>query len=260
MDFRTIKNRIRKCTEWFKQPYEPINEKPLIQIAELALVLPALGIYYVWEYFNKYGIDYYMYFDLKDGLAILYQNLMPIIYIGTMLSLTLPIFIPNIIKKRTNGIERTNGTEQVSGSPQQNGIPNYVIAGIVMIGLIGFGVLLNVYQFSFSEIVFFILLAVGASALYLFRHKKAGFGAIVVLAVIYTTSIANKNAKYNQRTKPRINIVLKSHSETPILTEDAKDKYLIYKSSNYYFIKDEEKKMILIYATSTGEMASFKAK
>lgn len=160
---------------------------------------------------------------------------------------------------RTNGEQRTNGTDQASAVPQ-SGVPNYVMVSIVMIGLIGFGVLLNVYEFSFWEIVFFILVALGAGILYLFRHKKAGFGAIVVLAVIYTTSIANKNARYNQLTKPKINIVLKSHSETPILTEEAKDRYLIYKSSSYYFIKDEKNKMILIYSTSTGEMASFKAK
>lgn len=259
MNFDPIINWYRKVVEFLHAPYEPINEKPLIQIAELALILPALGMYYVWEYFNRYGIDYYMYFDLKDGLAILYQNLMPIIYMGTMLSLALPIFIPGFIKGRTSEVNHTSGSGQSTDAPQQNGTPNYVIVGIVMIGLTGFGIMLDLYGFSFREIVFFILLAIGASGLYLFRHKKAGFGAITVLAVIYTTAIANKNATYNQLTKPKINIVLKSHSETPILTEDDKDKYLIYKSSNYYFIKDERKKMIFIYATSTGEMASFKA-
>jgi hypothetical protein len=261
MNFRTIKNGIRNQIKDLNKSYEPIHQKPLMQIAELTLVLPALGMYYVWEYFNNYHIEYYLYFDLKDGLSILYQNLMPIIFTGTMLSLVLAIFVPDIIRKKNGSNETAHVVSQPTvNEQQQKGVSNFTVLCMVLIALVGFYVLLRAYEFDILTIIVFLVVVVLVSWLYLFIHKNIGFGATIILAFIFTMAVADKNAKYNKETKPRLNIVLKNHSETPVLTENDKCKYLIYKTSNYYFIQDDCKKMIYSYSISTGEMTSFSIK
>ncbi len=258
MNFRITKENIKKYIKKLNESYQPTEEKPLLKIAELALILPALGLFYLWEYFNKYGIHYYLYFDLKDSLAVLYENLMPVIYISVILSMLLTLLIPNLIKNKNNAME--SQSVETADTRQKKKFSKLAVIFTIVIALSGFCVLLNVYQFGLLAIVIFLVFAALSSYLYLFSNKNLGFGVAIILAFIYSLNIANKDAKYNMAEKPRLNILLKNHSDIPILTELDTCRYLIYKTSNYYFIKDDCKKMIFTYSISTGEMTSFTVK
>jgi len=90
MNLGRLKKKTRGWLQQLNESYQPTDEKPLIKIAEMVLTLPALGLFYLWEYFDRYHIDYFLFFDLKDSLTVLYKNLMPVIYVGSLLSLVPP--------------------------------------------------------------------------------------------------------------------------------------------------------------------------
>lgn len=64
---------------------------------------------------------------------------------------------------------------------------------------------------------------------------------------------AAQEAKYILKEKPKFTIYLKQHSEQPILTEESSTRFYLYKTSNYYFIKDEKENKIFGYSISTQE-------
>lgn len=251
MNYRRIWEQVQSWAEKLNDSYQPVEEKPLLKIAELAVFLPALGLFYLWSYFNKYGIHYYLYFDLKDAVAVLYEKLMPIIYICVLLSLLITILIPGIIKR---------SKVQDAEGENKKGFSVFGVLFTVAISLIGFYVLLEVYEFTVWAILIFLVSAALSSYLYLFVHRNVGSGVAIVLAFIFALNIADKDAKNNMKVKPKFEIVLKNHSDIPILTEGDKSKYLIYKTSNFYFIKDDSAKVISAYSTATGEKTSFKVK
>lgn len=244
------RERVQRWVEKLNESYQPTEQKPLLQIAEIALVLPALGLFYIWAYFNKYGIHYYLYFDLKDALAVMYEKLMPIIYICVIFSLLLTILIPDVLRKKN----RTD-TER-----ERRGFSTLAVLFTVIVALAGFYVIMDVYEFKILTIMIFLIFAALSIYLYLFVHKNLGSGVATVLAFIFALNIANKDAKDNMTIKPRFNIILKNHSDLPVLTEGEKCRYFIYKTSNHYFIKDDCKKVIYAYSVSTGEVTSFSAK
>ena len=73
--------------------------------------MPALSLFYIWAYFIKYGIYYYLYFDVKDAIAVIYEKLMPVIYICVILSMLLTILTPAFIRKKN----RTNADRERKG-------------------------------------------------------------------------------------------------------------------------------------------------
>lgn len=66
------------------------------------------------------------------------------------------------------------------------------------------------------------------------------------------------DAKEVNRKKVRYNIFLKNYSETPILTESDQCRYLIYKTTDQYFIRDTCEKRVFIYTISTGDRVDYK--
>ncbi|KPH13387.1 hypothetical protein [Chryseobacterium sp. ERMR1:04] len=259
MNYRINKERINRLVGKLNESYKPTEEKPLVKIAELTLILPALGLFYLWQFFSQYGIHYFIYFDLKDAIAVLYENLMPIIYISVILSLTITILIPDMLsKKSSENVGEESSAETIAG--HRKGLSKLAVIIIVIIVLIGFYVLLQTYQFQKLLTFIFLTFVALSCYLYLFVHKNLGFGVAILLGFMYMITAAKKDAKHNTILKPRFNIVLKNHADTPILTEDDKCRYFIYKTSNYYFIKDDCKKLIYAYSVSTGEVTSFTAK
>jgi hypothetical protein len=237
--------------------YQPPEDKPFIKIAELVIILPALGFFYIWEYFNRCNMPYFMYFDLKDSLSVLYENLMPIIYIATILSLMLTMMIPMLLQGR-KAAEGDNGRIADEGKKKRY-ISRFTIYVTAITVLFGLGVLLKSNQFNLYILILFVVVGIFASYVYLFESRNFGFALAVLFAFLYAEVRANLDAKQTMARKPTMDIVLKSYSDKPIMSEGEKCRYLLYKSSNYYFIKDHCKKQIEVYSTSTGEMNSFRS-
>ncbi|MDR6525694.1 hypothetical protein J2787_001064 [Chryseobacterium rhizosphaerae] len=259
MKFRITKEKLISWAETLNKSYSPRREKSMVKIAELVLILPALGMFYIWEYFNHFKIDYYVYFELKDALSVLYQNLMPVIYIGVIFSLFLTVLLPDILrrllKNDNNSVFPENSEEEKS-----LGLSNFAMLLTIVLMLAGFFVLLNAHGLTLGIIAVLLVFAALTSYFYLFVNKNLGFATAVLLAFLYAEVRANIDAKYVIENKPRIDILLKSHSEKPILTEKDPCSFLIYKTSNYYFIKNNCTKMINAYSVSSGEMTGFHVK
>ncbi|WP_353151523.1 hypothetical protein [Chryseobacterium sp.] len=254
MNFRIRSERIRSWSAYLNKSYKPTNDKPMVKIAELAFILPALGLFYIWEYFSRFGIEYYDYFDLKDSLAVLYQNLMPVIYIGTMFSMFFTILLPDVLKRMNKG--RTEAqTDEIS----ENGFSNLTVILTVLLALFGFFILLKAHHLSLATIIILLVLAIFTGYFYLFVHKNIGYGFAIMLAFLYAEVRSGLDAKYTIEHKRTENIYLKQHSDSALLTEGDQCRYIIYKSSNYYFLRDDCKKMTYVYSITGTESTSFKS-
>lgn len=256
MDLKTLKREAKGLLEKLNASYEPTDEKPLIKIAELAVILPALGLFYLWEYFDKFKIDYFLFFDLKDAISVLYQNLMPVIYVGTLLTLALPVLLPSLIKKYK---ENREGEQQVTDQADkklQIQLSNFTIFLLVCLILVGAYVIMDVYKFELLTIVIFLIFAGISIYLYLYPSKNIGLGAVIICAFLYAEVKATRDAKSAMDKKAKFNIVLSGQSQVPILKENDRCRYLMYKSSNYYFIKDDCRKIVYVYSIAGGEVVS----
>ncbi len=208
-------------------------------------------------------MPYYIYFEIKDSLAVLYENLMPIIYISTVLSLMLAMMVPIILQsmpKQSEGATTSETTPRRRTLNRHKGkrpISKFTVYVTFITVLCGLFVLLRVYHFDLKIILVFLVLGAVASYIYLFESRDLGFGLAVLFAFFYAEVRANIDAKNAMATKPTMDIVLKSYSDIPIMREGERCRYILYKTSNYYFIKDPCKKRIEVYSTSTGEMNSF---
>ncbi|MDR2270485.1 MAG: hypothetical protein LBF27_06205 [Sphingobacterium sp.] len=260
MKIRISMENVREFFQRLNANYKPSQEKPLVKVAEAALFLPALGMYYLWEYFDNFNIRYFLYFDLKDAFEVLYESLMPIILIGAVLSIMLGMLVPDMLKRKNSNQEQNNSSEGQEPAEQSvSAISNLVAIAIAAAILLGFYILMESYQFQIKSIVVLLGIATLAAYLYFKGYRNLGFIVVVILLVSYTSIRARTDAQLAKVNRPTYDVILKNHSDTLLLKENSKSRYLIYKTSNYYFIKDEPQKKIFAYGISNDEVASFKS-
>lgn len=260
MKIRITREHVVDFLKKLDATYKPSEEKPLVKVAEAALFLPALGLFYLWEYFNKFNIRYFLYFDLKDALEVLYSSLMPIIFIGAVFSFMLGMLVPEILKRiKDNGDQAIDSGDGEEISRRVSALSNFSAIVITVAILTGFYVLMQLYHFEITAKIVLLIVAAVAAYLHLKGYRNLGFIVVVVLFITYAAVRARTDAEQTKKEKPSYNVFLKNHSDVPILSEGIKSRYLIYKTSNYYFIKDINQKMIFIYSISNNETASFKS-
>lgn len=262
MNFRIRKEKIQALFEKLNASYKPSEEKPWVKIAEAVLFLPALGLFYLWEFFDKFNINYFDYFELKDSLEVLYNSLMPIILIGVILSIMLGVLVPDIIKRKDKNHTPQDGDadEVATGIRTGTTISNLFAILLAVVILFGFFILMKAYQFEIKEIIILLCTAAVACFFYLKGLRNLGFIIVLILAVLFAIVRANTDAKITVKERLTQNILLKSHSDEPVLLEGDKCRYRIYKNSNYYFIKDDCRNKIFIYSISNNEVVNFKSK
>lgn len=263
-----MKSWLRNSAGILNKPYEPVKEKP-IAVFTTTGVLYTLGAFYLWSYFREYDIDYFFYFDLKDSIAVLYDKMMLIAFISILLAPGLVIIFstfltPNSKSNTNNYYKYTYNYNNYNSikAKRNNKLSNLSIIVIVAFILCGVWIFLSLFEFSPKYAAGFLIL--GAASAYIYLYRSVNLGLLMLLATIFLLvfGLGRIDAQHSmqRKSKRKINIVLKHHSEIPILTENDRCKYLINKTSNYYFIKDECRHLISIYNISTGEMTSFTSK
>lgn len=107
------------------------------------------------------------------------------------------------------------------------------------------------------SIVALILLVV---SIYFFGNRNIAIILSVCFFALYLSSLGKKDAKeiINNKGNYRVNIILKENDT--ILREIDSLKYLIYKTTDYIFIKDDTKNKIIIKPTSDIQEISFTSK
>ncbi|WP_223560446.1 hypothetical protein [Chryseobacterium lathyri] len=251
MSIRVNKEKInqwlRNTSVMLNKPYKPVNNPPFAILITTGVIY-TLGLFYLWAFFDFYNIRYFLYFDLKDSLAVLYEKLMLIVFISIVIS---PFLI--ILHPKLTGTKKRN-------SKAKSKFSNLSIALVMLIFLGVILVFLQVYEFAYIFIILFLVMAAGSGYVYLYEYPSLGICMLLSVLFLFVFSVAKIEAKHATKAKLKTNIVLKSHSEVPILRENDSCKYLIFKTSNYYFIKDDCRHLIITYNASSGEMTSFTPK
>lgn len=222
--------------------YRPNSSDSLITFAKLTLLLPILGIFYLWVYFDSFGVSYFDSFNLTDSIAILYQKTMWLILIVLAFSTILLSFAyPVLFMKKEN-----KGTLNV-----------LFVLILVTFGILSLWMLCDINKFPL-HLTLIILLLVGIGFLaYLFLNRT--FGSLILITSLFWYFFANAqmDAKSVKDVMPKYSITLKEHSDTPILNNNDEDKFLIFKTTGYYFIKNIKENLIYRYSITTGEFTIF---
>lgn len=268
IDREKAKNWLRNSAGILNQPYKPIKEKPIAVLTTTG-VLYTLGAFYLWSFFREYNIDYFLYFDLKDSIGILYEKMMYIVFISILLApillvLLSTLFVPGNKKNENNYYRYTynyNNYKSIKDA-EKSMFSNLAIIVILACILCGIWIFLSLFEFAPEFATLFLILEAVSAYIYFRKSVNLGLLMFLAMAFILVENLGIVDAKHSmeRKSKRKINIVLKNHSDIPILTENDRCKYLINKTSNYYFIKDECRHLILIYSISTGEMTSFTSK
>lgn len=268
IDKEKAKNWLRNSAGRLNKPYEPIKEKP-IAILTTTGVLYTLGAFYLWAFFGVYNIDYFYYFDIKDSISVLYEKMMLIVFISILLAPVLVFLLPGFFvpNNKSNKISYFKyaynyNNQNSEKDTDKNRFSNLSIIVIVSFILCGIWLFLSLYKLAPKYAIFFLFLGALSAYYYLYKSPRLGLLVLLALTFLLVYALGRIQALDSQKNKGdrKINIVLKHHSEIPILMENDRCKYLINKTSNYYFIKDECRHQILIYNISTGEMVSFTSK
>lgn len=242
----SIKQKIKYFFTKLNNSYEPVNEKPVVKIAELTIVLPMMGLFYLWTYFDVFDMNYFFFFDIKDSISVLYGKLMPIILIGIMLSPCLGFLIPDLFTK------------------EKKGITMFSVIYILFVLIGGLWVIFNVYKFSLVITIIFLVLITFYCIIYFFfrldKFKNLKFWIFVVIGFMYAFASGRNDAEQSAKTMAKYSIIIKNHSEEPLLTENNKCMYFIYKTSDHYFLRDKCKNLINVYSISNDEIISFTPK
>lgn len=77
---------------------------------------------------------------------------------------------------------------------------------------------------------------------------------------MYAFASGRNDAEQSAKTMAKYNIIIRNHSEEPLLTENNKCMYFIYKTSDHYFLRDKCKNLINVYSISNDEIISFTPK
>lgn len=243
MNIRIIREHFIDFLRKLDATYKPSEEKPILKVAEAALFLPALGLFYLWEYFNKFNVRYFLYFDLKDALKVLYSSLMPIILIGAVFSFMLGMLVPEILKRKNGNGDQASyseGGEEISRPAAA--LSNFSAIVITVAILAGFYILMQIYHFEITAIIVLLIVAAIAAYLHLKGYQNLGLIVVIVLSVTYASVRARTDAEQTKKEKPAYNVFLKNHSDVPILTEGIKSRYLIYKHRITILLKMRAKK------------------
>ncbi|MBV8328287.1 hypothetical protein [Chryseobacterium sp.] len=250
-----IKEFIISISENLEKEYKTSPGKPWLTLAGSTILVTFLGMFYLWVYFDQYQMIGFAALEVNDAYSLLFNNLMPMIYVALILSFFLLILVPGIIK---NNLRNTTGAKlsgEVIGQEGSMGLSNMAVIIIILIIHAGLYVLLQVYEFGALPTIVFLSGAALASYLYLKIANRAGIALAVLMCFFYAHVRAIRDVKLNEKIKPKVNLVLSSLKD-PILTERNRCRYIIYNTSSFYYIKDSCEKKIYAFSTSTGEWKS----
>ncbi|NQD69664.1 hypothetical protein HP439_02870 [Sphingobacterium shayense] len=240
---RHIFSNVSRITSRLNEPFRLAKDITVIDFAIVTSFVTTVGFFYLWIYLDEFGFNYFLaFFDIADALPVLYEKLMHVVLLSILM-------FPGTIAILLSIMHKNGYNFQVT---------KFIIVLIIIAVLLVLGILLHIY--GLPKITIAALISLTAIFLFIifFKNNFAGHILLVAFVFLCTYSMARSEASQIQTSRPRYDIVLKQHQETPILRNDDKHKFLIYKTANYYFIKDDSVNRIYAYSVSTSEMLSIK--
>lgn len=220
----------------------PNKSRIFIDLAKLTILLPVFGIFYLWVLFDAFGISYFESFDITDSFSVLYQKLMhPILIILAFSTVLLFIAYPILFM----------------GKEKRKTLSILFVLILLVFGIMSLWLLCNLNKFPLIITIIVIVFATIGALAYLFLHRNYGVLILISLVFWYLFINAQFDAKNIIQLRPSYTIKLKEHNELPILQINDRDRYLIYKTSTYYFIKNSKENLIYKYSITNGEQTIF---
>ncbi|ATA89293.1 hypothetical protein CGC58_05880 [Capnocytophaga stomatis] len=238
----------------YKEPRQKINWPVLVVVAVPILIL--LGFIYLVSFLSVFGINFEYYFTIEDCLKALYVKASTHFYIASfvwgLIGLCLLYIFRFFIEERYKSNEKEK---------------NIRVTNKVIITRMRFIItLLGLYFLCFKEIesyknfhhLFLALLII----LYLWFFQDKRIALITLVGFLCPLSLkigeADGMKLLNSADKTTFNIILKNNDT--ILKEKDKNRYFIYKTTNYVFIMDETCKnnpQVVIRPTAEIQKMSF---
>lgn len=243
---KTINLLYINIKKWLNEKYkneQKFNWEILIGLYALFVLI---GFLYLDSFFKEYVISYELFFNINDCIDILYKKGALLFYLLTFTVVSLSsFFIFFFVRKRQKSI---NNKKVIYTILIIMIIPAIIIFAFLLVG--------NIFLEKALSIIVLILLVV---SIYFFGNKNIAIILSVCFFALYLNNLGEKDAKEmikNKGNYKRLSIILKENDT--ILREIDSLKYLIYKTTDYIFIKDENK--IIIKPTSDIQEISFTPK
>ena len=185
-----------------------------------------------------------MYFNINDCIDILYKKGAILFYLLTFTVVSLSSFsIFFFVRKRQKSI---NNKKVIYTILEIMIIPAIIIFAFLFVG--------DILLEKALSILGLILLVV---SIYFFGNKNIAIILSICFFALYLNNLGEKDAKEIIKNKGnyRLNIILKENDT--ILRDTVPSRYLIYKTTDYIFIKDDEKNKVIIKPTSDIQEISF---
>lgn len=233
--------------KWLNEKYkneQKFNWEILIGLYALFVFM---GFLYLDSFFKEYVISYKLFFNINDCIDILYKKGALLFYLLTFTVVSLSSFsIFFFVRKRQKSI---NNKKMIYTILKIMIVPAIIIFGFLFIG--------DILLKKALSIMALILLVV---SIYFFGNRNIAIILSVCFFALYLSILGKKDAKeiINNKGNYRVNIILKENDT--LLREIDSLKYLIYKTTNYIFIKDDTKNKIIIKPTSDIQEISFTPK
>ena len=217
----------------------------LSTILQYLILLPIIGNYYIFLFFSHLGINYRDYFNLNDSISILYYKGLVYVLFFTMLFpmalLGLLFFTKNKNRQDTEDISSNNKEYK----KMKIGLFPLVINSIIFAYTIY--LILHSIDIEANFIAVFIFFILVALISYFYKYRLTGSIILLGALFFYTYYIAKKDAIYVNKEKLTYTIIASlNNKDSLILSEKYKNRWLLYKTTDYYFIKDSTKKRVEI--------------
>lgn len=235
---------IKQLKVWLNEEYKNEQKFNWEILIGLYPIFVLIGFLYLDSFFEEYVISYNLYFNINDCIDILYKKGAILFYLLTFTVVSLSSFsIFFFVRKRQKSI---NNKKVIYTILEIMIIPAIIIFAFLFVG--------DILSEKALSILGLILLVV---SIYFFGNKNIAIILSICFFALYLNNLGEKDAKEIIKNKGnyRLNIILKENDT--ILRDTAPSRYLIYKTTDYIFIKDDEKNKVIIKPTSDIQEISF---
>lgn len=233
--------------KWLNEKYknkQKFNWEILIGLYALFVLM---GFLYLDSFFKEYIISYELFFNINDCIDILYKKGALLFYLLTFTVVSLSSFsIFFFVKKRQKSINNKKVIYTI--------LIIMIIPAIIIFAFLFIGDILLKEALSIMALILLVV------SIYFFGNRNIAIILSVCFFALYLSILGEKDAKkiINYKGNYRVNIILKENDT--LLREIDSLKYLIYKTTDYIFIKDDTKNKIIIKPTSDIQEISFTPK
>lgn len=232
----------KKLNNKYKEPPQKISWSLLVVIAVPIFIVS--GLTYLYSFLGVFGVFFENYFTIEDALNVLYLKFLSHLYLVSFVWLAfglLLFYLLNFVDEKRYNNNKKKIIEMVA------------ITFLLTIYFCLFKAIEN-----YKDILYLLLLMFFVLIMWFFQNKQIALITLVSCFCPILNKMGEADGIKASMNKTTFNIVLKDNDT--ILKERDKNRYFIYKTTNYIFIMDERHKdnpQVIVYPTTEIQKMSF---